>query len=193
MPRLRLLLASSLVLLAACGGGGPTPQPPAPVFATSLAYVDPTSGTYQLRRNASLSTPTHLVLEVWGPTSAKGSGLTLMLSADAAKAAWANVGAGDAPGTYLANGGTFDLGGGAKILKATLKGDRLAATVAEKGYGQPKPLGGALLRVALDFKGAGLKANTPIDLTADAAKCRVLMEDGSLAPISLSLGQLMAR
>ena len=63
---LRTIGALTLLALGvACGGGGnPTPAPPGPTQATSLVYSDPASGSYQFRRNPSLSTKTHLVLEL---------------------------------------------------------------------------------------------------------------------------------
>lgn len=175
------------------GGGGDQPVPPAPKAAASLVYTDPTSGVYQLRRNAALSTPaSHLVLELWGPAGSTGSGASVAFTVDPAKAVWSNVAAGDPAATYLANGSVFALGSGTAILKAKVSGGVLAATVAEKGTASPKSLNGALLRVALDLT-SGTVTGTVVPLTADAVKCQVLMGDGSLATIAVTPGVVTAQ
>jgi hypothetical protein len=158
-------------------------------MASSLNYVDPGSGAYQLKRNASLSSKTHLVLELWGPVTVQGSGVTLVLGVDSAKLSWANVSNGDAPGSYVSNGSVFDLGSGTPILKGLVKGDALVATVSEKGFGSPKAFNGPLLRVAVDLTALNLPTGN-VALSADPAKSRVLLGDGSTAAIAIATGSL---
>jgi hypothetical protein len=185
-----------LLLLAHCGGGSSASAPPAPalVTATALAYADPTTGTFQLRKNVALSTPaSHLVLELWGPANLYGCGVTAALTLDSYRTSWSNVNPGDPPGTCVANGTVFALGAGVPILKAKGVGGALWATVAEKGLGSPKALNGPLLRFALDFNaGQGTTAGTVIALTADSHG-QVLLGDGSLAAITVAVGTLTAQ
>lgn len=181
-------LPALLCALAACGGGGGASGPKA---ATALAYTDPTTGTYQLKKNTALSTPSHLVLEVWGPASATGSGVTVAFTLGGNAAAFSNVSSSDAAATYVANGTAFNLGGGAPILKAKLSGTTLQATVAEKGLAAPKTLDKALVRIALDLR-TGATTTATATLAPDAAKCQVLNADGTLSPITITAGTLAA-
>lgn len=71
-------------------GGGSTPS-----AATGFEYTDPTNTGWRLQRNAALSTPTHLVLELWAPAGEQGTGTGLVLAADPAQCAWAKVAASD--------------------------------------------------------------------------------------------------
>jgi hypothetical protein len=189
----RTLAASAILLaLVACGGGSSSaPAPaPTPTQATTLAYADPAAGTWQLKRNAPLSTPAgHLVLELWGPATLSGSGVSASFTVDPAKAAWASQGA---PGGYVANGTVFGLGSGTPILKGVVSGGTLTAAVAEKGTAAPKVLNGPLLRIALDLKG-GLTAGSNVALTVETGKCQVLQGDGSLPAITISAGTITAQ
>jgi len=188
-----------LATLVHCGGGStpaPAPAPaPVPVQATTLSYTDPTTGTYLLKKNTALSSPaSHLVLELWGPGAPAGCGVTAILTVDATKAAWVKVAAGDAANTFVANGTVFALGAGVPILKGKVSGGTLIATVAEKGLATAKALNGPLLRFFLDLTPkADLLTGSPIALAADAAKCQVLLADGSLAAITITVGTLVAQ
>ena len=71
--------------------------------AAVLAYTDPTTGTYQLKKNAALSTATHLVLELVGPATT-GCGVSATFSADTTKVTWVNVSGADPANTFVANG-----------------------------------------------------------------------------------------
>src|SRR5512133_489176 len=156
-------------LLACGGGGGGSSTPAPPPTATSLAYTDPTSGTFLLKKNTTLSTTTHLVLDLVGPASATGSGITATFGADTTKVVWANVAATAPTGTFVQNGAVFSLGTAPQILKGTVTGGALQVTAAQKGTGSPVSLNAPLLRVALD-----LKASQPtgsVTLSADSTKC----------------------
>jgi len=180
--------ALALVGLLACGGGGGSSAPPT---ATSLAYTDPTSGSYLLKKNTALSTATHLVLDLVGPASTTGSGVTATFSADTTKVTWANVAVGDPAGTFIQTGTAFNLGAAPQILKGKVTGNTLQVTAAQKGTGSPVSLNAPLLRVALD-----LKVSQPagaVTLSADAAKCQVLDGGGTITPITVSVGTLNAQ
>lgn len=183
------LIPSCLVLglLAACsGGGGKSSTPPPPAQASTLAYTNPTTGTYQLVKNAALSTPgSHLVLDLVGPAGTTGCGLSIALTVGSG-ATWSSPGGTD----LVANGGQFVLGSAPQILKAKVTGSTLTATVAEKGLATPKALNAPLLRVALDLQ-TGLLANTAIPLTAGS--CTLLSPTGQLQTIPLTPGTLSAQ
>jgi len=187
-----LLPALLLVSLLACGGGSSSNGPTAPTVATRLAYTDPTTGTYLLKQNTSLSSGTHLVLEVWGPASDSACGVSVSFSLSGSAAAWRNVNASDAANTYVANGTAFDLGTGAPILKATVSGTTLVAAVAEKGVASPKALNKALLRVALDLQ-SGVTPGTAIQVTPNATGCQLLTSSGGRTPITITAGSLTAQ
>jgi hypothetical protein len=180
---------SLLGLLSACGGGDPAPS--TPPTATKLTYTDPTTGTYLLKQNTTLSTNTHLVLELWGPAGTSASGATVTFTLSGSAAAWRNVKATDAANTYVANGTAFDLGTGTPILKAKVSGNTLVATVAEKGIASPKALNKALLQVAVDLQ-SGTPAGTVITLTPDPAKCQVLLGDGTMPAIPITVSPITA-
>lgn len=191
----RLLWVPGSLLLAglmACGGGGggSTPAP----TATALAYADPASGTYQLKKNTALSSGTHLVLDLVGPATGTASGVTLTLNADTAKVTWVDVPTGGTTATLVQNGTQFSLGSGTPILKGKASGTALQATVAQKAPTAPASQNGALLRVALDLKTTlSLAQGTAISLSADGTKSQVLDGSGAISPITVSVGTLTAQ
>lgn len=160
-------------------------------LASTLAYTDPTTGTYLLKKNATLSTATHLVLDLVGPAATTGTGVLATLSADTTKVTWVNVAATDAANTFVQNGTAFSPGTGIPILKGKVTGNVLQAVAAQKGTGAPVALNAPLLRVALD-----LKASQPagaITFSADSTKCQVLDGTGTIASITVSVGTLTAQ
>lgn len=193
----KLLSASAALLLAgliACGGGGGSSAPPPAPTASSLAYTDPTSGTYKLVKNAS-SSGSHLVLDLVGPSTGTAMGVTITLSADTTKVTWVDVPAGGTTAVLMQNGTQFSLGTGTPIQKAKVTGSVLQATVAQKAPTAAASLNGPLLRVALDLKpGLGLAQGTTLTLSADALKCQVLADTAS-APtaITVAVGTLTAQ
>jgi hypothetical protein len=156
-------------------------------LATALAYTDPTTGAYLLKKNTTLSTPTHLVLDLVGPAGT-GTGVSATFSADTTKVTWVNVATSDAANTFVQNGTAFNLGAAPQILKGKVTGNALQVTAAQKGTASPVSLNAPLLRIALD-----LKASQPtgaITFTADAAKCQVLDGTGAISTITVSVGTL---
>lgn len=159
--------------------------------AATLAYTDPTTGTYLLKKNTTLSSGTHLVLELVGPAGTTGTGVSVAFSTDTTKVTWTNVAPGDAPSTFVANGTALTLGVAPQILKAKVAGNSLQATVAQKGTGSPVSLNAPLLRVALDLKPS--QTPGPITLSADSAKCQVLDGAGTISGITVTVGTLTAQ
>lgn len=193
----RLLWVPGSLLLAgllACGGGGGGSTPAPTPTATALAYADPASGAYQLKKNTSLSSGTHLVLDLMGPATGTASGVTLTLNADTAKVTWVDVPAGGTATTLVQNGTQFNLGSGTPILKGKASGTTLQATVAQKAPTAAAPQNGVLLRVALDLKTTlALAQGTAITLTADGTKSQVLDGAGAISAITVSVGTLTAQ
>ena len=162
--------------------------------ATALAYTDPTTGAYRLKKNAGLSTPTHLVLDLIGPSAGTASGISITLGADTSTVTWVDVPAGGTTATLLQNGTQFGLGTGTPILKGRALGDTLQVTLAQKAPTAPASLNGTLLRIALDLKpGLGLAKGTAITLTADNTRCQVLDGAGTISSLSVAVGTLVAQ
>lgn len=191
-----ILSALALGSFLGCGGGGSNaPKPaPTPTKATALAYTDP-AGSYALRRNAALSTATHLVLDLTGPavaTPARGIALVLSLGT-ATQATWAPVTAGG--NNYVAEGAVFNLGTGAKaMLGRTVNGGAdLQVALFQKGPSVPAAtLGTAVLAsVALDLK-AGAAPGT-VSLSAVAGKAFLQDATGASVAITPSIGVLAAQ
>jgi hypothetical protein len=196
MTHLKTFLTGSTALalgaMLACGGGGGGSSAPTPPTATSLGYTDPTSGTYLLKKNTALSTATHLVMDLVGPASGTGSGVTATFSADATKVAWANVSAADPTGTFVQNGTAFNLGTDPRILRGKVSAGTLQVTAAQKGTGSPVSLGAPLLRVALDLRASQVPG--AVSLSADATRCQVLDGTGTIvSPITVTVGTLTAQ
>lgn len=184
-----LLGAFSLALLIACGGGGgSTPPPPPAPTATSLVYTDPTSGTYQLKKNTTLSTATHLVLDVVGSGAPSGAAFAFTLSTDATRSTWAKVDAADSQ--QIQNGTVLSLGTGSQAIKAKVTAGTLQGVVGQKGTGASVALNGVLARVALDLRtGAPLGAASP---ALSATKAQILQADGTITTVTLTPGTLSA-
>jgi hypothetical protein len=171
---LSILSALALGTLLACGGGssggGPSPTP-TPTVATALVYSNPTSGSYQLLRNPSLSTPTHLVLDLVGPAGAQVRGVALVLTLTAVnQAAWAPVTSGGS--NYLQEGAVLNLGSTPRALVGRTSG------------------GGVTLETGLFQKGPATAAATLG--SAPLASVALDLRPG-MAPGSVSLGVVAAR
>ncbi|NTW86480.1 MAG: hypothetical protein HGB30_09995 [Holophagaceae bacterium] len=160
-------------------------------IATALAYTDPTGSNYLLKKNTSLSTATHLVLDLVGPAATTGSGISASFTADTTKVAWSNVASTDVSGTYVQNGTAFTLGTGPLILKGKVTNSSLQVVAAQKGTATPVSLNAPLLRLALDL-GSGVIPGT-ITLTSDNTKAQVLDSTGNPSSITVTVGALTAQ
>ena len=190
---LSCLLVLVVLGLHGCKGSDSPPPPPTPT-ATGLAYADPTTGTYLLKKNTALSSATHLVLDLVGPSAGTAAGVSVTLSADTTKAAWVDVPTGGTTAALVQNGSQFNLGSGSPIQKAKATGNVLQATLAQKNPTAAASLNGVLLRVALDLKpGLGLAQGTAITLSADAVKSQVLDGAGAISSIPVTVGTLTAQ
>ncbi|MBI3131036.1 MAG: hypothetical protein HYZ13_06730 [Acidobacteria bacterium] len=183
-----LFAGTALVLSLACGGGGGggNPTPPTPPAATSLAYTDPSTGTYQVKKNAGLSTSTHLVLDVVGSGAPNGAGLAFSLTADATRLTWTKVATGDAE--FIQNGTVLTLGTAPLALKGKVTGNALVGGLGQKGLGSSVALNGVLARFAVDLKAAAPTGTAALAQT----KAQVLQSDGTIANITLTFGTLAA-
>ncbi len=172
--------ASALMLLLACGGGGSSPQPtPA---ASSLAYTDPTSGSFQLKKNPA-STPTKLVLDLVAVNAGNGAGVAFHLTADTTKVNWAKVQ--DADPEYVRNGTVFTLGTAPQAFKGKVSGNVLQVVVSQKGLTGSPVLNGTLATVALSLKSGIAPGAVTLDVVT--GKAQILMASGDPNPSALTI------
>ena len=182
----------TLLVLAGCKGSGTSVATPAATpTATSLAYTNPTSGTYLLTKNTTLTTATHLVLDLTGPAATTGSGVSATFSADTTKVTWTKVSSLDS--TYVEAGGTFNLGTTPQILKGKIIGSTLQVAAAQKGTGSPVALNAPLLRIALDLNAAQPVGSVALAALSTNHQCQVLDSSGNLTDIVVTVGTLAAQ
>ncbi len=175
--------------LVACGGGGGGDKPSAPVSATKLVYTDPTSGTFQLKKNTSLTTDRKLVLDVVATSAGTGAGLSFQVTADPSKVTWVKVADGDAE--YVRNGSVFTLGSGVQAIKGKVSGGTLQAVVSQKGLSGSVALNGVLATVALELKSGVAPGNVSLSLAS--GKSGWLKSDGNVADPQIQVGTLVAQ
>jgi len=200
LQTLQISLAGMALLgLLSCGGGGnkkPEPKPEPPKVASTLVYEDPTTNTgrYRFVKGAA-STANTLILELLGPASDMGRGVTFGLRTESSVRF---VKVNESDNEYAQNGSQFELGGAPQLFKAVLENATssytLRVSMAQKGTGNAKSLNGALARVALQLQpGTTITSGTPVTLTVlDGA--RVLPENGnSTAITSIDVGTLTAQ
>jgi len=175
---------SALTLLTACGGSGGSTA----TTAGALSYQDPAGTGFRLVRNTA-STDKHLVLDLLGPSGTQGKGIAFFLQADDAKVSWvhpAGVGSG-----HVAGGIVFPLGTAPQFAADKVQSGMLQVGCFQKG-GTAATLGSAaILSVALDLKDNVAKG--AVSLAPGAKQAVLLAQDGSLTPISLSMGTLNAQ
>ena len=189
------LAALGLVAFLGCkdtGSPSASPNPSTPT-ATTLAYADPTTGNYLLKKNPTLSTTSHLVLDLVGPAATTGSGISATFSADTTKVTWANVSALDPANTLIQNGGTFNLGSAPQILKGKVIGSTLQVATAQKGIGSPVSLNAPLLRIALDLKASQPTGAVALSALSASHQSQVLDGTGNLVDITVTVGTLTAQ
>ncbi len=154
--------------------------------ALALDYTNPTTGAYRLVKNDTLSTSTHLVFDVTGFSAPSGAGIAFTLTVDTTRATWSKVTGGDVE--FVANGAVLTLGADPKALKGKVATATLTGVVGQKGTGSSLSLNGALARVALD-----LVTGAPIGtLTLTSPKAQILEADGTITPVSITIGTLTA-
>ncbi len=152
--------------------------------ATGLDYVDPTTGTYRLMKNTTLSTPSHLVLDLVGVGAPSGAAIAFTLSTDPAQTLWVKVDVADLE--FIQNGTVLTLGTAPLALKGKVAAGVLTAGLGQKGTGSSVALNGVLARVALE-----LQVGAPVGTgTLSAPKAQMLLSDGSLPTVSISIGTL---
>ncbi len=182
----------ALVSLVACSGGGTTSPPPVvKTIADRLDYTNPTGGTYTLIKNSTLSTSTHLVLDLMGPVGTQGTGVGFYLSADTTKVTWSKP-AGSEP--ILARNGVFDLGTSPQLAIAKTSGDQLQVGFYQKGTTKP-PINfnatSILASVALDLK-SSIPVGSAVALSAVSGKAVLSNGNAAPTPITITPGTLTA-
>lgn len=155
--------------------------------ATALAYTNPTTGTYRLLKNTTLSTSTHLVLDVTGVGAPSGSGIAFTYTVDTTRATWAKVAGGDPE--YIKQGSVFDLGSAPLGLKGKVATATLTGGLGQKGAGAPVSLTGVLASVALDLK-AGAPTGTA---TLTAPTAQIIDAGGAITTVTVVPGTLTAQ
>ncbi len=158
-----------------------------PVPAAALAYTDPTTGTYRLIKNTTLSTPTHLVLDLTGVSGPSGLGIAFTYTVDTTRATWSKVAPADPE--YVQEGTVLTLGTAPLGLKGKVATTTLTGALGQKGTASPVALTGVLARVALD-----LKSGAPVGAaTLTSPKAQIIAADGTITTVAVIPGTLTAQ
>lgn len=180
------ILLLGLTLRCGGGGGGGASTPPPPVYASSLAYTDPAGTGFRLVKNAALSTPAKLVLELVGPSGQNGQGIAFILSTDASKVSWGTPPA----AAGLVESLAFNVGGSNPALVGKDKGGGVLHGAAFQKSGSPS-LGQPLVRVCLDLKANTVPTGSAVALGFTAGNA--LSDTGTVSTLSLAVGECVAR
>jgi hypothetical protein len=183
-----IFCALSLALLSACGGGGDKPVDPAS-YATTLSYQNPDSTGFRLVKNATASSTSRLVLDLVGPSGTQAKGVALFLVTDGAKAAWVHPTG--AAGSCVAPGSVFPLGAAPQLKADKVEGAQVQVGLFQKGGSAVTLTDASLLSLGLNLKGATV-AKGAVSL-GSGKQAMVLNGDGTLSPITISLGTLSAQ
>ena len=157
----------------------------------SLNYTDPTSGTYRLIRNTSLSNSSHLVLDLVSSDTQLVSGIGFNISTDTTKATWVKVASADA--TFVQNGTIFNLGTSPQVQYGKITQGAaatiLSAALALKGSSGVaiNGSGGVLARIALDPVGTGAVGAVTLTITKAQAIVQGIANPSS---ITVNVGTL---
>jgi hypothetical protein len=210
----QLALCMMAGLLVGCGGSDPVTPPAAPPAATSMEYSDPTfsASEWKFVKDAS-STPTHVVLNLVGPTDGskyRGVGFTLQADPTLVRFGRFKDDKGKVLGYYL-DGGVFqDLWADfsyrdpdhpmpqpVTIQAGGVKDDRLMVGIYQKGDDEILPMAtGAVgptakdcshtvLQIALDFDAslAAPKGKVPLGILKARALPEHLGQNGPAGQI----------
>ncbi|MDR0499556.1 MAG: hypothetical protein LBH03_07510 [Holophagales bacterium] len=177
-------LAGFMLLgLLSCSGGSKE----SPKIASSLVYTDPTdTERYRFVKGAD-STSDKLVLELRGPASYRGRGVTFGLQADSS-VNFVKLRESDAE---FAQNGVFELGNAPQLFKSVMDGNTLRVSLAQKGTGNAQILSGVLARVAVQLQ-SGVVQGTNVSLRV-LNDARVLPENGNSTSINVEIGKLTAQ
>jgi hypothetical protein len=196
--RLSLGFAPALLAgLLACGGGGgggggTTTTPPPKTVADRLDYTNPSSGSFTLVKDTTLSTSSHLVLNLLGPAGSSATGVGFILSADQTRVTWSKPVGSDA---VLARSGLFDLGTTTpQLVVGKSTGDQLQVAFYQKGTTKPPvtfTASSVLASVALDLK-SGIPVGTVISISAVSGKAVLSQGSAAPQPIAIATGTLVA-
>ena len=200
-------LSLPAVLLAlACGGASTTPGPVSAPASVGLAYVNPTGTGWNLVRDESASTDTHLVLDLVGPAGSYGRGVGFNLQSDGT-VNFARLGTAG----YIQDTGVFQLQSTFTnypvepvLLAGGLKnhGTLLTAGIFQKDRYQPsQPLGKPVCRIAIDFDAVATAAlaipdyigDMPTDATNPDWSSVAYNYPASLVPVQISVGTLKTK
>lgn len=152
-----------------------------------LSYTDPTSGSFRLMKNASLSSGDHLVLDLVNGASEATRGVGFYLQIDPEMAAWAPLS--DTDGALVQFVALDPTQQGRPLLIGKADKGLLQIGIFQKGAGLALQGGPdvVLARIALTPQGA---KSGPVALSALKGKAVSLQANASLKAIEISLGQL---
>jgi hypothetical protein len=186
-------ISFALILLSACGGGGSTTSSttPQPTYASELSYQNPDAAGFRFITNTAASSKKHLVLDLVGPSGTQTKGLAFFLSADTSKVTWTHP-AGTS-GTYISPGNVFPLGTSPQLLKHKVTGNQLQVGIFQKSGDATTLDDAAILSIALDLKGAAVSKGNVLFAPQSGKQALLLQADGTLTPITLSVGSLSAK
>jgi hypothetical protein len=168
---------TALLLTLACGGGGGGAAA-APASSPTLSYTNPATAPadWQLVKD-STSTASRVVLDLMAPTETTGQGITLILTVDTSRAAWAAF----SSGSYV-SGLQYD---NLLVNKASLDGAALRIVAAQTGavsYGSAP-----VLQVALDLGSGASSGGVSLTGTSEYHTGQGAL---SATAISIDLGTL---
>jgi hypothetical protein len=140
-----ILTCAALAVALGCSDSTPAQAP-------SLSYTDPPQHNgFRFLKNSTLSTPTHLVLDLvaTGQVSTATSIAFSVSHSGSNRVQWTKVA--DSDLTFVRNGEVFSLGTGIPGVAATASATQIKAVVGQKGITSPKNLNsGVLASIALD-------------------------------------------
>jgi hypothetical protein len=151
-----------------------------------LAYTDPTGSGFRLLKNAALSTPNRLVLDLAGPAGQNAQGFSFIFNADGSKVQWAPPPA----SIGLVQSLAFGSGGTPPVLVGKdMGGGTLQGAAFQKAGSQP--MGQPLARVCLDLKANSVSPNASVSLSFTMGN--MLSDVGVVSSITVAVGTCVAR